>query len=153
MLTFRPVPGVRASERRGIGFLEGHSELDAGGEFDVLPEKTLRQLLPFIDQWLDGRPDIHTRYHGYRSRPDYKECFVFKPRGKRKESRFYGFLCHPQPRTRQRFELCVLCIHALKNERETDDAELDRVLCWLCSNGAKVAIAMEFPDRDGGATQ
>ena len=77
---------------------------------------------------------------------------MFKPRGKRKESRFYGFLCHPQTLARPRFELCVLCIHALKTERETDDAELDRVLDWF-STGALNAIAMEFRDGIGGGTQ
>jgi hypothetical protein len=153
MLTYRPMPGVRSTERRGIGFLEGHPELDAGSEFDALPEKVLRQLFAFVDQWLGCSPDIPTRFHGYRSGPKYRDCYVFKPRGKRKESRFYGYLCHPQPKTRQRFELCVLCIHALKNERETDDAELDRVLDWLCSNGARMAIAIEFPDGGGGSTQ
>jgi len=153
MLTYRSVPGVRSTERRGIGFLEGHSELDAGGEFDALPEKVLRQLRTYIDQWLVCQPDIPTRYHGFWDKPKYKDCQVFKPRGKKKESRFYGFLCHPQLKTRKRFQLCVLCIHALKNERDTDDAELDRVLDWLCNTGARMAIAMEFPDVSEGETQ
>lgn len=153
MLTFRPVPGMRTSERRGIGFLEGDPQLAAGREFDALPDKTLRQLLAFMDQWIDCKPDIPTRYHGFWKQPKYKDCQVFKPRGNKKESRFYGFLCHPQLHTRERFQLCVLCIHALKNQREKDDAELDRVLTWLCSNGAKVAIAMVFPDASGGLIQ
>lgn len=153
MLTYRPVPGVRSSERRGIGFLEGHNELDAGREFDALPEKTSRQLLSFVDQWLDGQPDIPTRYHGFWNRPNYKECQVFKPRGKKKESRFYGFLCHPQPNTRNRFQLCVLCINSRKNQWDTDDAELDRVLGWLCNHEARMAIAIEFPDDNGEKIQ
>ena len=153
MLTFRAVPGVRFSERRGIGFLEGHPELAAGSAFDTLPENTSRQFIAFADQFIDCHPDISTRYHGYRSKPRYKDCYVFKPRGKKKESRFYGFLCHPQKKTRARFELCVLCVHALKNERETDDAELERVLGWLCNTGAQMAIAMEFPDGGEGGTQ
>jgi hypothetical protein len=153
MLTFRPMPGVRSTERRGIGFLEGHAELDAGSEFNTLPENTLRQLRTFVDQWVGGSPDIHTRFHGYRSKPNHKECYVFKPRGKKKQSRFYGFLCHPQKKTRQRFELCVLCINAWKNEKETDDAELNRVVDWLCSTSARMAIAIAFPDGNGGLTQ
>lgn len=153
MLTFRRLPGVQFTERRGIGFLEGHSELDAGVAFDGLPERTLRQLITFVDQFLGCTPDISTRYHGYRSKPRYKDCYVFKPRGKKKESRFYGFLCHPQPNTRKRFELCVLCINAWKNERDTDDAELERVLGWLCNTGTRMTLQMEFPDWGGGGTQ
>lgn len=149
MLAYRPVPGVLCTARRGIGFLEGHGELDAGCVFDTLPDKVRRQLLAFMDHWLEGAPDRTTRYHGFRSKPRYRDCYVFKPRGKRKESRFYGFLYHPQPRSRSRFELCVLCIHAEKNERETDDAELERVLGWLCSENARAAIAFEFPDETG----
>lgn len=61
MLTYRPVPGVRSTERRGIGFLEGDPDLGAGREFDSLPEKTLRQLVTFMDQWVDGGRDISTQ--------------------------------------------------------------------------------------------
>lgn len=153
MLTFRRLPGVQFTERRGIGFLEGHGELDAGSAFDGLPDNTRRQFITFVDQFLGCQPDISTRYHGYRSKPKYRECYVFKPRGKKKESRFYGFLCHPLKKTRQRFELCVLCINAWKNERETDDAELDRVLVWQSSTATWATIAMEFPDGCEGGTQ
>jgi len=141
-LTFRLLTGCRQSAMRGIGFLEGHSELDAGIEFDSLGVSDERYFRASMDQWLDGANGPKTRFHNFKSDPEYRECFVFKC----DEHRLYGFLCNPKD-TDRRFQLCALCIHALKHEHQSDRAELKRVDEWRQSLGAQEAIAKVYPPR------
>jgi|ERR1022692_421790 hypothetical protein len=124
--TFRLVPGLPVT-LRAVGFLEGHGELNAGPVFDGLNIEAERALKARMNYWLSGNNSPSKWFHGFPNDKDHKNCFVFKYQ----ERRFYGFLCHPMPKTKPRLQLCVLCIHATKNEWETDKAELDRVKEWL----------------------
>jgi hypothetical protein len=144
-LAFRHAAGLTASPGRGIGFLEGHPELDAGMVFDGLTGTEKRQFMSRMDRWLSGLNSPSSQFHGFTSDPEYKECFAFKY----KEHRLYGFLCNPLLRSNPRFRLCVLCIHATKHEKETDYAELDRVNQWRINLGTKLAIAASYPEYGG----
>src|SRR5947207_11726287 len=115
LLTLRLLTGCRASVMRGIGFLEGHKELDAGLTFDGLEESDERYFRASTDQWLDGANGPKIRFHNFKSDWEFRECFVFKC----DEHRMYGFLCNPKEHD-PRFQLCALCIHAFKYERESD---------------------------------
>lgn len=152
-ISYRLVPGVRQSARRGIGFLEGHSELNAGPEFDALTVKTRNDLLTFMQEWVNGQRIPDTRFHEFKSKPRYRDCVVFKPRGGKRESkqdRYYGYICHPS--SERRFQACVLCISAEKDQMATDDAELERVIQWQATSAAVAAVNMRYP-KPGGPTQ
>ena len=84
-ISYRLVPGVRQSVRRGIGFLEGHTELNVGPEFDALTGKTRADLLTFMQAWVNGQRIPDTRFHEFKSKPRYRDCVVFKPRGGKRE--------------------------------------------------------------------
>jgi hypothetical protein len=122
-LTFECVPGCRTSTRRAIGFLSGHLELDAGEVFEALKESWRYTVTSRFDLWLDeGICDKY--FHGFKndSEAAYRNLFVFKW----KQHRWYGFLCHPQSKSNPSFLLCVLTIHAMEKEHQTDRAELER---------------------------
>jgi hypothetical protein len=145
-LTFRLVLGVTQSTGRSIGFLEGDDELDAGEVFDDLQEKTGMTVRSRMDWWLSGNNGPGEWFHGFPNDSDHKECFVFKWKQKRQGHRLYGFLCKPWPETNPGFQLCVLNIHATKNEYDTDLTELDRVNRWHASLGAREAIGHTYPE-------
>lgn len=149
-LTFRLVPQIRQNDRRGVGFLVGHNELDAAMVFENLDEKQKHFVLVSMDLWVDNGPAPATRFHGFPNDSEYFFCFVFKAKEKRQHHRFYGYLCHPLPIPNQRFQLCVLCIHAMKNENATDRSELARVKIWSSSAAARQAIQLAFADQDKG---
>ncbi len=140
-LTFRLLTACRQSSEREIGFLEGHTELDAGSTFDgfegTTNGKTFRSRM---DQWLDGANGPDSYFHNFKSDLSHRNCFVFKY----KQHRLYGFLCHPKDFD-PRFQLCSLCIYASKHEHESDRAELDRVEQWRDSPIAQEAIARAYP--------
>jgi len=142
-----PVPELKPSERRGIVFLnDGLGTLDALGAFNVLKVKYRRELLDRFDYWIGG--GVQDRYfHGWPNVPEYKDCFVFKWKENRNCHRLYGFLYHPQKRTRPRFQLCVLISHAVKKEWETDPQEL--IGAKQLRNELEVirAIRERFPDE------
>jgi hypothetical protein len=143
LLTFRLLTGCRLSHMRAIGFLEGHKELDAGVAFDGFEGSSDgRYFRASMDQWLDGANGPKTRFHNFKSDIEFRECFVFKC----DEHRLYGFLCHPMD-TNSRFQLCALCIYAVKHERESDRAELKRVEEWRNNMGAQTAIAKVYPPK------
>jgi hypothetical protein len=139
-VTFRLLAGCRPSMERGVGFLEGHSELNAGAAFDGLGGNNARALRSHMDQWLDGAYGPKTHFHTFKSDFEHRNCFVFKYN----EHRLYGFLCHPKD-SDPRFQLCSLCIYATKREHHTDKSELDRVEQWCRSVGAQTAIAKAYP--------
>lgn len=139
-LTFRLLTACRPSSQRGIGFLEGHSELDAGAEFDNFEEKNVKAFRSRMDQWLDGANGPDSYFHNFKSDSNHRNCFVFKY----KQHRLYGFLCHPKDLD-LRFQLCSLCLYARKNEHESDRAELDRVEAWCIDLGVRQAILKVYP--------
>jgi hypothetical protein len=146
-LTFRLLTGCQESEHRGIGFLQGHGELNAGLSFDGFTGSVLREMRSHMDQWLDGRNGPKKHFHNFKNEdPEHRNCFVFKYR----QHRLYGFLCHPKDGN-ARFQSCALCIYATKFERESDKAELDRVEQWFRSLNAHHAISMAYakPNRPG----
>lgn len=145
-LTFRLVPGVNPSSGRAVGFLEGDDQLDAGQVFDGLDEKALRRIGSIMDWWIAGHDSPDEWFHGWPNDPYYKNCFTFRWKEKRAGNRLYGFLCHPRPISDRSFQLCALCIHAVKTEFETEQVELDRVNTWHRASGTRGAIATKFPE-------
>ena len=147
LLSLRLIPDLSSPDRRAVGFLEGHPELDAGGEFDGLRSKDKDSLRSHMDRWCDGHLGPKKWFHNF-DKSQYRECMVFKLN----DRRFYGFKCHPLPISDNAFLLCVLTIHAYKREWETDDAELDRVNQWRTNRGATSAIAQVYPEHGKGQT-
>jgi hypothetical protein len=141
------IGGLKRSELRGIVFLvrEGDRGLDAASVFATLALNSMRAVATRFDFWIDlGRNDNY--FHGWPSMPDYKKCFVFKWKDKRGNHRLYGFLCNPQPKTRPRFQLCVLVSHAIKNEWKTDPKELDGANALTLNFEVMTAIRAAFQD-------
>jgi hypothetical protein len=147
VLSFRPVPDVGRSSGRGVGFLEGHTELNAWAAFEGLGVKQKRDLKTFRGEWVIGKDKPKSRFHGWPDDDECDMCFVFKAKERNKNHRFYGYLCNPLPKTNSPFRLCVLCIHALKNERESDRSELLRVRVWYESATAQEAVKEVFTDQ------
>jgi len=145
-LTLRLLTGCRPFTRRGIGFLDGHKELDAGSTFDQL-EGTQhgRFFRSSMDQWLDGANGPDSRFHNFKNDSEFRELFVFKC----DKHRLYGFLCHPKDDD-ARFQLCILCIYAAKLKHQSDRAELKRVDDWRKHLGARAAIAVKYPPKSKG---
>lgn len=144
-------PGIMPSGGRAIGFLEGDPQLDAGVVFDELEERLARTVRSRMDHWIAGNHKPAWWFHGFPNNPVYDQCFVFKWTHNRDGHRLYGFLCNPQPETNPRFRLCVLSIHATKNEDETDQAELDRVNQWRTNLRSREAIGCIYPEyKQGG---
>ncbi len=145
-----PIDGLKPSERRGIVFLvlDGNQDLDASKTFNSLEQKQERALRGRFDLWIDGRAPRDNYFHGWPNNPKYKECFVFKWKHRNQNHRLYGFLYHPQPKTRPRFQLCVLLSHATKNSWETDPSELDGANELRFKMEAITAIKAAFPERE-----
>lgn len=144
-MTFRSVPRLQAGRGRAVGFLEGHGELNGGSEFDSLGVSDERAMRANMEHWVAGNNQPTTRFHGFPSDPDHEHCFVFK----HGEHRFYGFLCHPRPKTNPRFQLCVICIYVPKHQWKTEAAVLNRVKGWLIASGAVAAIKQIYPEFRG----
>lgn len=146
-----PITGIKLSDRRSIAFLwvdDGDDDSCAGRVFQDLDEKTERLLRSRFDFWVDGGIKDEW-FHGWPNYPKFKQCFVFKWKENRQNNRFYGFLCHPKPKTNARFQLCVLVIHATKNQQQTDTAELERVERVRIDPAVQAATAAAFPDEKG----
>ena len=115
------------SRHRGLVFVHMPDEtrVNAAVAFDELYDKDKRNLRTRFDHWLGG--GVHKKYfHGwdkseYQGR--YVNCFVFKLTVKRSETRFYGYLCHPNLKA-PRFEVCLLILHTCKDQWETKEADL-----------------------------
>ena len=147
-VTFGLVPELRQTSHRAIGFLRGESELNAWQEFTGLAEKTRKYVLTSMGEWIDGKNGPAQRFRGFPNHQDCWMCFVFKARENRQGHRFYGYLCHPLPNSNSSFQSCVFCIHAMKNEKETDKSELAGVKAWSSSKAAEEAIRVQYPDGD-----
>jgi hypothetical protein len=144
-LSFRLIERLSSPDRRAVGFLEGHGQLNAAQEFEELHSKDKDSLRSRMDRWCDGNLGPKAWFHNF-DETEYRECMVFKLN----DNRFYGFKCHPLPTSSPAFLLCVLNIHAHKREWETDNAELDRVNEWHASPVARVAIAKTYTEYGRG---
>lgn len=151
--TIVPVDGLAASDRRGIAFLVANDEsLNGQAVFARLPVKQERDLRARFDYWI-GNGVRDNYFHGWPNQPEHRHCFVFKWNQGRLHHRLYGFLCHPQPQTRPRFQVCVLALHTTKTARETDPSILATLASLIGSPDVKVALAEAFSDDRGGAAR
>ena len=146
-IKFRLFTGVRQGDRRKVGLLEGREELDTTSGIASLAGNQRRDLLSRVQRWLDGANDPKRWFHNFPDDPVCPACFVFKVG----DHRFYGYLCHPLPKTNRALQVCVLCSHVLKHEWETDPAEKALVNRWFLSNEGKETLAKVFDDtpQDG----
>ena len=140
-LTFRLLAGCRPSERRGIGFLEGHRSLNAGTAFENFKLNIERKFRAHMDEWLDGADGPKTYFHVFKSDWEHRNCFVFKCQ----EHRLYGFLCHPK-KSEPRFQLCAVCVYVTKHEHESDRTQQNRVEEWFSNVAARQAISQLVQD-------
>jgi hypothetical protein len=139
--------GVEPSSFRAVGVLEGHPELNTIAGYNGLIEKDRDTLLARMEHWMAGNDGPAQWFHNFKNTAEkYRLCFVFKVKRGRVGHRFYGYLCHPKPKSDPGFQLCVLCIYTTKTERETDTAELDRVVQWSTNPAARKAIAKIYPE-------
>lgn len=118
---------------RGIACLSGHPDCLSVGEFarlGVTPKSRLgqKQLSSRIEHWV-ANPLARWKkdwYHGWTTSQFgglYVDCFLFKYL----KDRVYGFLCNPDPCS-MRYRVFVPVLVAPKNEFETDETYLARVL-------------------------
>jgi hypothetical protein len=115
--------------RRAVCFLiSKNKKVTAKSFFDGLvgrKESIGRGFKSSFDAWIDGLPNKPHRYHGWDKsefKGRYVKCFVFK----KKDHRLYGFLCNPNV-SDPRYQLCVLVIHASKNQHKSDETILKQV--------------------------
>jgi len=138
--------------RRAIGFVEemvegGHAELDAKLIFDGLVGSRERDVRKKFDHWLaHGRNDKW--FHGWPNDASCRECLCFKWDEKDGHHRFYGFLYHPQPKTKSSFQICVLAYHDHKTKQETDRKFLIRCMNLRSNLSVQAAISFVFHDED-----
>jgi hypothetical protein len=142
-IKFRLLTGVRQAAKRMVGLLEGQEELDTTSGIGSLAGNQRRDLLSRAQHWLDGANSPKRWFHNFPDDPVCPACFVFRVG----DHRFYGYLCHPLPKTNPALQVCVLCSHAIKHEWETDPAEKTLVKRWSLSNQARAALAEEFDDK------
>ena len=142
----QPILGLRRSARRVVALLRSDDDnrVNAGEAFENLSARQDREVRTRMDYWINGGTNDRW-FHGWPNDPKYKRCFVFKWKEQRQGKRLYGFLCHPKPSS-PRLSLCVLGIHATKNERETDISELDRIVGLMYDNSVKIAIKQSFEE-------
>ena len=134
---------IQFGQRRRVAFIERNDgRFNAIGAFESLLEKPRMTLETRFDYWIAGSPPNKKWFHGFDAQP-HRACFVFKVIQKNVDQRFYGFLCNPDENN-ARFRLCVLAIHATKTERETDVAELDRIVNIAENRSVAVAIQLLF---------
>jgi len=114
---------------RGLAFLTNSKDrhCDAETFYKALDQKGQRPIHTRFEAWLDHHDDQITWFHGFPNHAKYKGCFTFKWRVRGSGQRFYGFL-HGANELQQGFQICILVLHAIKNEGATDTAELDRVV-------------------------
>ncbi len=141
--TFRTIVGFYL-RRRGIGFLEGESWLNAGKTFDGLSDEDEMALRNRIDHWLGGQ--VHDKYHhGFPNDSAHDQCYVFKLQA----LRLYGFLSNPKPRSDKGFRLCVLTEALYKHQWKTELAVLDRAMRMLRDLRVIEAIAAVYSEHGG----
>ena len=93
--------------------------INAFKDFEALSDINKRRFWKRFEYWTGGFPPNKEKHHGWDA--PYKGCYVFKS----DKHRLYGFLFR-SPYGRNS-ELCVVCIHAMKNEDNTNRTILDRL--------------------------
>ncbi len=128
--------------RRGVAFLTHASKtVNVTTAFEELGENTRRTFNTRFDHYSTGF-DNPKWYHGWNKSQyegAYQDCFVFKAQ----DDRLYGFLCHPSLIDR-RYLLCVLVLHANKNDWATDISELKRAKAMVSDNQVADALKRLF---------
>lgn len=129
-----PAAGLKMTDRRGVAFIQGRADCITQGVVDALkPPLVRKQLYSRMGRWTDRPDDLGDgeKYHGWTSnehRGAYVNCFVFKYRSSRTNTRLYGFLCNPLV-ARPRFQLFVATeIEPYKRENPVDTKFLDRAV-------------------------
>jgi len=115
--------------RRCVVFLISNDRrVTAKDKFDKFKRKIELNFRTRFDAWVDGQ--INTKkFHGWNKSEfsgHYTNCFVFKYEENNKQIRLYGFLSHPKASDR-RYEVCVLAVHAFKNQHETHETDLKTI--------------------------
>src|ERR1017187_6886725 len=100
-------------------------------------------LRTYMDEWASGKNGPECRFHGLPNDSKFSEGFTFKAKEKRLRHRLYGYLFHPLPISNPRFQICVLCIHTTKTQKDTDRTLMGWVYRFV--ECAKAAIAKIFP--------
>jgi hypothetical protein len=139
---------------RAIGFLESDTDqtLNGQSQFEALKPVREREVRTRFDFWISGGRNPRL-FHGWPDLTKYKECFTFKWRENRQHQRLYGFLHHPKPKSRPRFQLCVLVYFDTKNEDETDFSILNDLNQLRKDSFVIAAISKEFPEERSTKTQ
>lgn len=145
------IKGLIPSERRSVVFLKSSDDDRVNAK--IVYDKTVsskkgkdfeRRMLDRFDYWIKGgQQDKY--FHGWNE-PNYRNCFVFRCTFKKRNHRFYGFLCHPTPKKNARFQICVLISHDYKHEQHTDPFHKNLANELHTTQSVKDAIATEFPD-------
>jgi hypothetical protein len=149
------ISGLAVNEHRAVVFLESDTdnELNAKSAFELMRKSKKQQKLALkfmthFDLWIGGGQFNDKYFHGFPNDPKYKECFTFKAsQGKKKNLRFYGFLCNPMPKTNKPFRVCVLVVFAVKNDWLTDPKHLALAESLRTNPLVKAYVEMEFPEK------
>lgn len=116
--------------RRAVAFLISNNiKVTANAAFKKLGRDYKLWLRKRFEYWVGGgKPNIKW-FHGWDQsefQGKYTKCFVFKCREKFSYHRFYGFLWNPKS-SNPRYQVCILAIHAYKDEYETYEPDLRKV--------------------------
>jgi hypothetical protein len=148
-LSIEFAPGIAHSEKRGVAFLRGDSELNAGPSYDASAEESSgKRMRHRMGLWVQFPQDRKGKFHGFKEyETKYRDCFTFIDI--EQKTRYYGFRCHPKPDD-PRYELVVLTSCVDKKEDAVNKAELDRVLMWKNSMATQQALMKKFSKKEAG---
>lgn len=127
---------------RGISFLMSPDDrhVDASEAYEDLSQNGGFAVRTRFEAWLDYKKNDRW-FHGWPSHPSYRDCFVFKWKENRLGQRLYGFLCKPSTQD-PAYQLCVLVLHAIKKEKESDTSELNRVVERTTDTTVQAAVKL-----------
>ena len=117
------VDGTIRRATKGLAWLKvspKNDEYRAKEVFENAGDGAQTDLMNRFQFWLDGFH--HKKYFHRWDENEYKDVFIFK----HQESRFFGFLCHPDP-FNKRLEVCVLASYVEKTEWEADNREKNKM--------------------------
>ena len=138
--------------KRGVAFLiSDDTRITAEKSFHKLNENNKQFFNSIFDQWVGGRERPNKKwFHGWdksQFKGKYTECFVFKCSiGRKCGHRLYGFLCKTIT-NRPGYLLCVLVAYALKDERETDERDLELTEILRTDQNINKAVADYFKGK------
>lgn len=143
------IKGQAVSPRRGIAWLKikDNSVVNAKTVFDGLKESRQMYLRTSFDQWIAFK-DIPDRHHGWPREPDFKACHQFNYKDGSGRNRLYGFKWHPGIPDNG-FEICVLAMHANKNQSNTDPFYKRVMIRFLNNDDIRAAIKKQVAERFG----